>query len=87
MELEHLENMCRETINAMSDAIHVINRDFQILIINETFKEWTQSLGLDFTVVEGMQLFDAFPFLREKIRDEYMQVFESGKTLIVKRPF
>ncbi len=75
------EEQYQDTLNSMSDAIHVIDRDFEIELLNPAFTKWVVELGLD-TKVIGKNLFDAFPFLEERVRDEYEQVFKSGTTLI-----
>ncbi|PWR71614.1 hypothetical protein DK846_12225 [Methanospirillum lacunae] len=70
----------RSTINAMVDGVHVIDRSYTILLINDAFHVW-----IDLPTVESLinqNLFDVFPFLDEKIRAEYIEVFETGRMLI-----
>jgi PAS domain S-box-containing protein len=40
-----------------------------------------RELGLDTDVI-GRDIFELFPFLQEKVRDEYRSVFESGEILV-----
>ena len=70
----------RHTLDAMPDAIHVIDRDRRLVLLNAAFQKWNQKLGLK-TDVLGTSLFEVFPFLPGKIREEYQQVFDSGQTL------
>ena len=71
----------RSTINAMVDGVHVIDRSYTILLINNAFQVWMDELpSAEFLV--NKNLFDVFPFLDEKIRSEYVQVFETGKMMI-----
>ena len=79
--LRESEEQYRATIDSMGDAIHVVDKDLQIILYNEALEEWNRQLGLT-TGIEGKTVFEVFPFLPKKIRDEYYQVFKTGKTLI-----
>jgi PAS domain S-box-containing protein len=61
--------------------MHVMDRDFRIVLFNQSFRDWVESLGLE-AAIEGRTVFEAFPFLPEQVRDEYRRVFEAGTTLI-----
>ena len=94
-ELEALATHCRQgeesfpslpgeyrtVLDSLSDAIHVIDSDFRLILVNQRFERWNGELGLD-TQMIGKDLFEVFPFLPESVRDEYYRVFNSGKTLI-----
>ena len=71
----------RTTIDSMGDAIHVVDTDLRFVLINTAFKQWTKDLGLETDVI-GRTVFEVFPFLPDRVRDEYHQAFDSGKTLI-----
>jgi PAS domain S-box-containing protein len=79
--LRHSENQYRTTIDSMGDAIHVVDRDLRILLFNETFRRWNEKLGLESNVF-GKALYEVFPFLPDTVRDEYHQVFKSGRVLV-----
>ncbi|MBU7019247.1 MAG: PAS domain S-box protein [Theionarchaea archaeon] len=79
--LRESEEQYHTTIDSMGDAIHVIDEKFQVTLFNEALREWNRNLGLATDVV-GKPLFEIFPFLPERVRDEYSQVFTRGKTLI-----
>jgi PAS domain S-box-containing protein len=70
----------RTTLDSMGDAIHVVDRDLRITLFNKTFTDWNARLGLDADVV-GKNLFDVFPFLPVRIREEYERVFATGEPL------
>ncbi|MEW6236790.1 MAG: response regulator [Candidatus Omnitrophota bacterium] len=70
----------RATIDAMGDAIHVIDADYRILLANSTMLQWNEKLGLEKDII-GRTVFDIFPFLPNRVREEYQRVFESGKPL------
>jgi PAS domain S-box-containing protein len=65
----------------MGDPIHVIDIDFNILLMNRAFYSWIAELGLSEDII-GRSVFDVFPFLTEKVRDEYNGVFRTGTTLV-----
>ena len=79
--LRRSESQLRETLDAMGDAIHVIDKDFRIVLINKAFSKWLKELGLDEKPL-GKIFRDVFPFLPAKVDKEYQKVFQSGKPLI-----
>ena len=78
--LRYSEEQCRMTLDSMPDAIHVVDSDFKILLINKTFKKWLKVLGLNSDVI-GKSIFDVFPFLKDNILKECEDVFKSGKSI------
>jgi len=79
--LRESEMQYRTTINSMGDAIHAVNNDLRIILYNDAFKRWNQELGLT-TDILGKTIFEAFPFMPEKIRDEYNHVIKTGEILV-----
>jgi PAS domain S-box-containing protein/putative nucleotidyltransferase with HDIG domain len=75
------ERQYRVTLDSMEAAIHVIDGDMRITLMNAPCAEWMRELGLDTDVI-GRDLFDAFPFLPENVRDEYQCVLLTGETLV-----
>lgn len=71
----------RTTLDSMAEAIHVINADFRIILLNQTFKNWLDSSGIDSKIV-GKTVFEAFPFLPTRVAEEYRHVFATGLLLI-----
>jgi len=80
-KLKDSELQYRNTIDSMGDAIHVIDKDLRLILINPAIIRWLEVLGLQTDVI-GKKLNEAFPFLSEKVLDEYKQVLDSGETLI-----
>jgi PAS domain S-box-containing protein len=75
------EQKYRATLNAMQDAIHVIDADFNLILHNETVLLETMGSGLGSNIL-GRNLFDVYPFLPKSVRKEYQQVFKTQKVLI-----
>ena len=79
--LRHSELLYRSTINALTDLIHVVDRDLRITLYNEPFWEAFRSLVPEAGVV-GEPLLESFPFLAsDRIAAEYAQVFDTGEIL------
>ena len=68
-------------IEAMGDAIHVVDRDFRIVLVNSAFVNLCKKTGL-VTQPVGMNLFEVFAFLPDTVKDEMNHVFETGETLV-----
>jgi PAS domain S-box-containing protein len=81
LKLKNSEQQYRTIIESMGDPIHVINEDLRIILTNNALNDWLKTYNIN-QVVIGRELFDVFPFLPEKIKQEYHKVFETGKTLI-----
>jgi PAS domain S-box-containing protein len=74
------EDYRRSILDSMPDAIHVIDRDMRLVLLNRAFQQWNRRLGFADRAV-GKELFKVFPFLSDTVREEYRQVLESGRTL------
>jgi len=79
--LRRSELQLRETLDAMGDAIHVINKNMRIVLINKAFMKWLKELGLVDRPV-GKVYREVFPFLPAKVDKEYQKVFRTGKILV-----
>ena len=80
-KLKESERHYRAIIESIGDPIHVIDSNFQIIIINPTLKEWTEPFGINSEFIDK-NLFEVFPFLPNNIAEEYKTVFKLGQTLI-----
>lgn len=80
------EQQYRATIDSLGDAVAVVNPEMRLLLVNEALLQLCAKVGLE-QVSPGRDLFEVFPFLNEKIREEYRQVFETGNTLITEQTY
>ncbi|MBI5000085.1 MAG: PAS domain S-box protein [Euryarchaeota archaeon] len=69
------------TIDAMNDAIHMVDSGLRVMLANKAMKQWNKRLGLETDIV-GKDVFEVFPYLPEKVRYEYEQVFDTGRALV-----
>jgi signal transduction histidine kinase/FixJ family two-component response regulator len=65
----------------MADAIHVVDENLRIVLINQAFLHWNRELGLEAHAV-GKTIYEVFPFLSDRIGKEYQGVFETGQSLV-----
>jgi len=76
--LKSSERKYRTTFDSIIDPMHVVDQNLKILLINKSLAIWLSSLDVKNDIV-GKTVFEAFPFLDEKVRNEYKQVFSTGK--------
>ena len=79
--LRESEHQYRTTLEAMGDAIHVVDRDLRFVLFNTRFLDWNRKLNLTTDVI-GKDLLQVFPFLPEDVCDEYARVFQTGEVLM-----
>ncbi|MBN1580585.1 MAG: GAF domain-containing protein [Anaerolineae bacterium] len=72
------ESQYRTTLDAMQDIIHVVDVDLRITLANKALERWLESVGQEVNVI-GENLFQVFPFLPEKVRDAYLEIFCKGE--------
>ncbi len=80
-KLKESERQYRTTIDSLGDPLHVVDKDLRIILVNKEFEKWLERLNIDKEIF-GKKIFEAFPFLPSKIREEYEQVFDNGMPLI-----
>ncbi len=71
----------RTVIDSINEPLHVINRDYEIVLVNAAFLTWLKVLNIDMLELFGRTVFEAFPFLGEKIIQEYDYVFDSEQPM------
>ena len=80
IELARSEGLYRSTIDAVDALVHVVDPEMHILLANRTMRAWYEHVNKT-GPPEGQSLFSVFPFLPEKVADEYRQVFETGHAM------
>ena len=80
-KLKESERQYRTTIDSLGDPLHVVDKDLRIILVNKEFENWLERLNIDKEIF-GKTIFEAFPFLPSKPREEYEQVFDNGMPLI-----
>ncbi len=77
------ERRYRMTLDAISDAIHIVRPDLTIVTVNKSLEEWLKRLNIDTDVI-NKHVMEAFPFLSQTVLDEYHNVLRSGQPLVTK---
>jgi len=75
------EQQYRTTIDSLGDPLHVVDRELRIILINKNLKNWLAELKLE-TGMIGRRISEVFPFLPQKVYEEYKQVFNTGIPLV-----
>jgi two-component system NtrC family sensor kinase len=79
--LQTSESQYRLTIDSLGDAIHVVDTELRLTLFNTAFEELVENLGLEPDAI-GKTVFEVFPFLSDRVREEYRQVFRTGEPLL-----
>ena len=79
-ELARSEGLYRSTIDAIESLVHVVDADLRVLLANRSMRSWYEHM-VKKGPPEGQNLFAVFPFLPQKVADEYRQVFETGRPI------
>jgi len=72
------EALLRTVIDALDDAVSLMDRDLNILLVNRRFLEWCEQLGLERDPV-GKTLGEVYPFISESALEQYKRIFETGR--------
>ena len=75
------EAQYRAAINAMGDWIHVVDDKLHIVLVNDALRAMNAELGLPPDIV-GRSVFDVYPFLPQKVREEFSEAFKNGRPVI-----
>ncbi|MBN1355776.1 PAS domain-containing protein [bacterium] len=77
--MDERENLYRLIFNHIDDIMHVADEDLNIVVFNRAFETAARKYcRFSCDRYTGINLFDVFPFLSPRIRQEYASVFESG---------
>lgn len=80
--LRSSEYLYRSTIDSLTDHhIHVIDEFYKIRVFNKAFRYLNERMGLPGDVI-GSDIFDVYHFLGDRVRNDYIEVFRSGKTCV-----
>ncbi|MBD3228950.1 MAG: PAS domain S-box protein [Candidatus Lokiarchaeota archaeon] len=81
IELKKSEKQYRLILNSIAESISVYDKDLKLVYVNPALIKWADKLGIG-KIKIGRTVFENFPFLSERIKQEYEQVFKTGKSII-----
>jgi PAS domain S-box-containing protein len=79
--LREAEERYRTTIDAMDDIVHVVDRDLRIVLCNRSLQTKLIEIGKTGDPL-GKNIFEVFPFLTDRVHQEYQQALTSGTPLL-----
>ena len=85
--LKASETLYRATVDAMEEAIHVVDSDLRVTLFNDTLCRWSEQFGYKTNQILGKNLFDAFPFLPSETEEDYKKVLDTGEPLVTNEKF
>ena len=71
----------RSTLDALTDAVSVVDQDFTLVLANRSLTGWLRALGQGEDII-GKPFLEAFPFLPPSVLDEYREVFRTGTAMV-----
>ncbi len=80
-KLKESEERYRTIINFLGDPLHVIDKNYKIILVNETLKKWVKNLNLD-TELIGKTPKEAWPFLPDWTMEHYHSIFNNGNQVV-----
>jgi PAS domain S-box-containing protein len=75
------DSLAARVFEALSEPLHVVDREERILLCNAALRTWIEELGLSPDVV-GKTVREAFPFLPPEVSEQYQAVIASGRSLL-----
>ena len=72
------EKNYKDSLEALPDWLHVVDRNLRFVFMNAQFRKVNQSLGLE-TDVDGKYITEVFPFIPKERIAEYENVFVTGE--------
>ncbi|MGY5853410.1 MAG: response regulator [Candidatus Thorarchaeota archaeon] len=81
VQLEQAVQQHRTILSSLTDGLHVIDRNYTVIIRNPALVTWLESLGIKQDILR-QNLFDVFPFLPIEVNEEYETVFTTGERMI-----
>jgi PAS domain S-box-containing protein len=80
-ELKECAEQYRLILDSITDPLNVVDEDMKVVLVNPSHIERARKLGVEKDPV-GKDLFEAFPFLSDRVRDEIKQVFSTRGTVV-----
>jgi two-component system, cell cycle sensor histidine kinase and response regulator CckA len=75
------EQRYRTTIDSLNEAIQVVDKNLNIVLLNNVYVDWLKSLGINENII-GLEISKALPFLSKNVIDEYKKVLATGCDIV-----
>lgn len=80
-ELKECAEQYRLILDSITDSLNVVDEDLKVVLVNPAHIERARRFGIHTNPV-GKNLFEAFPFLSDRVRSEIKQVFDTRGTVV-----
>ncbi|MHA2426330.1 MAG: PAS domain-containing protein [Candidatus Thorarchaeota archaeon] len=70
-----------QTLNSLGDPMHVVDDTLRIVSSNAAFENWLRDLDYEVDL-RGRQISDVFPFLSNRVLEEYQRAFDYHETVV-----
>ncbi|GAK57814.1 multi-sensor signal transduction histidine kinase [Candidatus Vecturithrix granuli] len=80
--LRQSELLYRTTINALHEAIYVIDPQFRVTLCNSALLQWVQQYSGE-TQIIGQSIFDVFTSFPQEFHEGYRQIFQTREMLVI----
>lgn len=77
----------KTTIDAMSDLVFLIDKNFHITLCNKAFVGFIEKFGVDKYSIIGKSIFEVLPIFGEKAKEDYERVYKTGNIAIAEDEF
>ena len=67
----------QSAVDALDDAIHVVDRDLRLLLVNRRLRSWAREMGVGQELI-GRPVFEVLPIIPSVRREAYERLFEDG---------
>jgi PAS domain S-box-containing protein len=75
------EEKYRSILDALPDAVSVVDRELNITLANISLRSWLRALGFSDDII-GKPLLEVFPFLSPGVLEEYHDIFLNGTPIV-----
>jgi PAS domain S-box-containing protein len=76
-----LAKIATALLDSVDQLIYIVDSDLRIILINETLKRWGRELNISHDNLIGKTITEAFPFLEDRIIDEYRRILKTRETI------
>lgn len=81
LALQISELQYRNVLDAVDDFLHVIDKNFRVILHNHPLEKYIRELGYQGEIL-GQDLFTLIPSLSEIQKEEYRRIFQTGQVMV-----
>ncbi len=82
VQLQKSKDRYRNMLDSLADFVHVVDRNLRLVNCNRAVTDYLSKNGFSPESINGEDIFKLFPFLTPQVKDEYLEVLNTGKPLV-----